>query len=466
MKYTVNIRDFGASEGIMNTEAIQAAVDDCFLKGGGVVVVPAGTYKTGSIRLRSNITLYLEKGAILLGSRDPMDYFGYRQDKLEPLPADEITDMPLAPFTNDRCETAFDPDTHRHDHIRKPGSRWNSGLIRAIHAENVSIIGEEGSLIDGADCYDELGEEQYRGPHAVHFFDCKNIRLSGYTVKNSSNWAHNLIFSSNIICENVQVYAGHDGIHMTTCSNITISNCLFMTGDDCIAGFGNVNVTVTGCEINSACSAMRFGGTNAVIRNCHIYGPGKYVFRGSLTKEEKIAGKTALASEVKSGRHRFNMLSVFTYYADYTMPIPEEPGNILIEDCVVENADRFLHYNYSGNETWQKHKPLSSVTFRNIKTAGLRMPLTAYGNEEHKITLSLENIEIGNSPEYAYPALIHACHVKQLTMENVTIADTPIEMLVKTWSDGGRYVFENVSCDIPEEKRIVRTDEEFICRPI
>ena len=171
--------------------------------------------------------------------------------------------------------------------FQKIGSRWNNALIRAVFAENVAIIGEEGSVIDGADCFDEHGEEFYRGPHAIAMHHCKNITFSGYTIKNSANWAHNICYSQNIECSNVKVLAGHDGIHMSDCKNIIIKDSEFYTGDDCVAGFANINVLVSDCKLNSAYSAMRFGGTNALIRNCHIFGPGKYLFRGSLTDEEK-----------------------------------------------------------------------------------------------------------------------------------------------------------------------------------
>ena len=78
-----NILDYGARFcDEMQTKAIQNAIDDCFLAGGGRVVIPCGIFMTGDIRLRSNVELYLEAGAILKGSRDPEDYFNYRKDFL------------------------------------------------------------------------------------------------------------------------------------------------------------------------------------------------------------------------------------------------------------------------------------------------------------------------------------------------------------------------------------------------
>ena len=56
------------------------------------------------------------------------------------------------------------------------GSRWNNALIRAWKAQNITLIGEPGSVIDGNNTYDAIGEENYRGPHGITFFSCKNIR--------------------------------------------------------------------------------------------------------------------------------------------------------------------------------------------------------------------------------------------------------------------------------------------------
>ncbi len=88
------VTDFGAvSESKeLQTQRIQSALDQCFLNGGGTVVVPKGVYLSGGLRIRSNCTLYLESGAILKGSRNPEDYFGYLADKIEPLTENEITD--------------------------------------------------------------------------------------------------------------------------------------------------------------------------------------------------------------------------------------------------------------------------------------------------------------------------------------------------------------------------------------
>ena len=210
-----SITDFGATcAPQLQTAAIQAAIDACFAAGGGRVTVPAGTFLTGSIRLRSRVTLHLQAGAVLKGSRDPQDYFGYRTDAVEPLAADCITDALYTPPSM-RMTATYEDSKPEFDFLRVAGSRWNNALIRAFDAEDIAIEGEEGSVIDGSNTYDALGEEQYRGPHAITLFHCTNVRLQGYTVRDSANWAHNLRDCENVRLQNIAVLAGHDGVHFS-----------------------------------------------------------------------------------------------------------------------------------------------------------------------------------------------------------------------------------------------------------
>ena len=94
------------------------------------------------------------------------------------------------------------------------------------------------------------------------------------------------------------------------------------------------------------------------------------------------------------GKEETLFLDDIGYYADYSVPIPEEPGNIVIEDCEIYGADRVLHYNFSGNETWQRYRPMRNITFKNIKATNVSMPMTLYGTESNKVELTMENIFI------------------------------------------------------------------------
>lgn len=452
-KTVMSVIDFGAVPGAegLQTKAFQDALDKLFLMGGGKLTVPAGKYRIGGIRIRSNTTLYLCSGAELLGSRDPEDYHCIINDTIEPLPSEQQTNVLWTSAYTPNRDFSF---------ITCAGSRWNNALIRAAYAENINIIGEKGSVIDGCNPYDEIGEEHYRGPHGFNMHRCKDIHFEGYTIRNTGDWAHCMQFSESLSWKNIVVEGGHDGIHNRSCHDITIEDCEFYVGDDCVAGFANYNLTVRNCIMNTACSGLRIGGTDILIEGCRFIGPAKYLFRGSLSKEEKISGAMASAS----GRN--NMLSMFTYYADRSMKIPKQPENIVIRNCTVENCDRFIHYNFSGNEIWQLAAPLKSLRLEGIKAKGIRMPLTAYGSPELHLELTMKNIEIKFIEEIETQSFMHIANIARLELENVNIERVGKGPFIRSWSESGEVVFNNVTSSQDEEIKITVTDEEFKCRAI
>ncbi|MDO5320593.1 MAG: hypothetical protein Q4G65_18355, partial [bacterium] len=164
----------GAVEGDA-TQRIQQAIDEAFRGGGGTVRLGPGTHAVKSLRVRSRVTLYLEKGTTILGSRNPEDYFILDSDSVEPVSPSLITHEA---WTIEQSCTL--------DNFTKyPASRWNNGLIRLLGATDAAIIGEPGSVIDGHDPYDPIGEEFYRGPQGISAINCTNLTLRGYTIRNT-----------------------------------------------------------------------------------------------------------------------------------------------------------------------------------------------------------------------------------------------------------------------------------------
>ncbi len=447
----VLITDYGAKQnGELQTEYIQKAIDDCFLSGAGEVIVPAGIYRTGGLRLRSNVTLHLLENAELEGSRDPDDYFMLYNDAIEPV---------------DPAMLSRNPRTSNQGKISEYfvfGGRWYNALIRAYQAENVTIIGEKGSKINGMDCYDEGGEEAYRGPHAICMIHCNNIRLSGYEIVNSSNWAHSMWFCNNIELGNITVNGGHDGCHFRFSKNIHVHDCHFSTGDDCVAGYNIKNIVVENCEMNTACSAFRLGPTNALIQNCHVYGPPKHLFRWIMPLEDKIAG----VHEVKNESNIDHMLSFFTYasVAEYTKENPKNE-NVIFRNCKIENVERFMHFNFSGNEPWQSGCPLTEVKFENIDAVGIKMPLVAYGDQEKHIDITMENMNINFKEGFEDAALMKVANFERIYMKNVSSDNFKGTVLIQKYTDDSNIIVENSPiadhCTISELQ-----EEKFECQPI
>ena len=390
-----NITDFGARVcDALQTSYIQKAIDTCFLNGGGRVTIPAGIFRTGGIRLRSNVTLYLETGAILEGSMDPEDYTGWLDDAVEP-----VTDPEVASWSG----------------AASVRSRWNNAIIRAVRAKNIAIIGEPGSYINGRNCSDPTGEEGYRGPHAINMWYCENISLSGYTITDSANWAHAIFDSSNITARNLTVYGGHDGFDVRSCDNILIENCRFYTGDDSVAGYDNNDVIIRNCEFDCSCSALRFGGNHVLVENCHSHAPARFGHRYTLTKEKQLAGVPTDAS------CRHSMYTVFLYYCDFRANPRRTPGDILIKNCTFENPNALFNLQFDGHQVWCCNRSLAEITFENCRVTGVSEPVQIYGDEKEPLSFSMKNVTLAARPGFEAEVVIDARNFEKICLEDVTL---------------------------------------------
>lgn len=403
MKY--DILSYGAkADGTLCTAEIQAAIDAAFLAGGGEVTVPAGRFLTGGLRLRSNVTLHLLENAVLLGSTNPDDYCTYLNDKIEPISEEEKNTM-VATAQQEHCKDRSSA---------YPYSRWNNGLIRAIHAENIAIIGEDNSQINGQNCYDPQGEEKYRGPHAINMWFCKNVYLEGYTVRDSANWAHAIQNSENITARRLTVLGGHDGFDIRTCDNVLIEDSRFLTGDDGLAGFDCRDVLVRNCYYESACSVFRFGGTRVRIENCESRLSAIYAFRGSLSDEEK---KNRVMAEI--GKHRNLCKSIFLYYCDTRAEIRETPGDIVISNCRFGRADKLFHLPFG--HIWCCNRSLDNITFENCSFEQLSDPIVADCPENEPLSITLKNCTVKARKGAEEHPFLSGKNVRALTLENVSV---------------------------------------------
>ncbi len=392
---TWNIAEFGAkSSDRLQTRAIQHAIDACFLAGGGEVRVPAGVYRMGGVRLRSKVTLHLESGSLLVGSRNPEDYTDYIHDVIEPIKLQDRPDISSSVY---------------------PFSRWNNAIIRVINAENVAIIGEKGSFIDGSNCFDEQGEDSYRGPHGINIQDSRNIRLEGYTLRNCGNWAHAIFKTRDIVARKVTVYAGHDGFDVRTCDNVLIEECNFTTGDDAIAGYDNNDVIIRRCFLNSSCAAMRFGGNHVRVEDCEAVGPGNYAHRYTLRRELQRIG----AETDDSCRH--NMPCFFLYYCDFRANPRRTPEDILIKNCRIVQADRLVTLDFSPQQMWCCNRSLAGIRFENCRIEALSHPARIYGDEKEKLTFEMEDVVMTAREGFEDACLFEAKHYKAISLKNVQL---------------------------------------------
>ena len=239
---------------------------------------------------------------------------------------------------------------------------------------------------------------------------CENITLRGYTIVDSANWAHAIQNSRNITLSDVTVLGGHDGFDIRTCDNALVENCTFRTGDDCIAGFDNINVTIRNCIFDSACSMLRFGGTNVLVENCEGYAPATYGFRGSLTEEDK---KTRASAYQRALRRCKN---VFLYYCDYRAQIRQTPGNIIIRNSRFYNPDAIFELPFG--HIWCCNRSLHDITFDNCSFEGICKTSEVLAPEDEPILISFKSCSAKTREGFEGIKLIGGTNIESLTIEN------------------------------------------------
>jgi hypothetical protein len=287
---TYPITEFGAkADGTtMNTAFINRAIETCHQRGGGTVLVPPGRFLTGTVVLRSNVTLHLLAGAVLLGSRDTSDY------------------RPMK-------STLFHEGYNRY------------GMVYAADARNISITGpgeingNGTAYMNGLDKphlgrdwdrqYTRQGEAYMKagtifedGPVSYAFRPgmlltierCENVKVTDVSLLDTPEWTVRLDDCEDAVFRGVtirtnQLIPNSDGIHVTSSRNVRISDCNIVAGDDAIivTGFGNgprptdsidpnrignktgyaENVVVTNCVLSSRSACIRVGYGDHPIRN-------------------------------------------------------------------------------------------------------------------------------------------------------------------------------------------------------
>ena len=154
------------------------------------------------------------------------------------------------------------------------------------------------------------------------------------------------------------------------------------------------------------------------------------------------------------------MLSIFTYYSDFTLKVRRDPKNIIIRNCKAENVERFLHYDFTGKQVWQKNRPLKEITFDGITAKGIDMPLNAYGDPEEKIDITVKNSEIGFCRDA--DCVIRGGNFGKIEIDSVEIKNLSAP-LVKVYGKVGEIKVKDL---VGVNDIYTVTDEEFEADPI
>lgn len=231
----INILSYGAEPNALpiQTQALQAAINAAASCGGGTVRIPAGLFRVGTLVLRSHVNLHLDGGAVLKGSENIGDY---------PEVVGGFTDA--------------------------VGQSRNRCLIYAQGTTGTAISGQ--GTIDGSG--GAFGYEEDGRPFMIRFIDCRDVQVTGVTLKDSPGWVSHYLGCENLRIQGISICSrtngNNDGIDVDSCRRVRISDCDIDTGDDaiCIKSTRTTpseDILVTGCRISSTWGALKLGTESA-----------------------------------------------------------------------------------------------------------------------------------------------------------------------------------------------------------
>ncbi len=323
-----DIKNYGAKGDslTLNTKAIQRAIDAC--TPGGTVLIPAGIYLSGALFLKSDMTLFIEKGGVLKGSTDIADYYPIIPTRFEGWTVESFSSLITA------------------------GKLDTSGKIAV---KNLAIRGE--GTISGGDS--KLGKAmtaakgiRSRG-RLICLMNCMNVDIQGLNVEKTPCWCIHYTFSRNVSVHDLKITStasNGDGIDPDSSVDSYIFNCSFSTGDDCIAiksgknpegnvvGKPTVNVWITNCNFIKGHSLaigseMSGGVKHVVVRDCEL---------GNLYYGLQIKGTKARGGYVE---------------------------DVTVKDCDLQQIKIVTSVNYNNDGASAPELPL----FRNMDFTNLNM---------------------------------------------------------------------------------------------
>lgn len=312
---SVNLTNFAAvgDGATLNTEAFVKAIAALSAKGGGELIVPPGFWLTGPIRLRSNINLHLERGALIQFSRD---YHLYRLVVVD-MKGEKTVDS-TSPISGVGLENIA---ITGEGIIDGGGDAWRPVKKEKISAPEWKALVRSGGVVDergstwwpsreamdggalvamlqktnGLDPRDYEPAHQYLRPKMVRLIGCRKILLQGVTFENPPNWTLNPALSEDVTIQNITVHNSYaaqnsDALDVESCRRVIVRNSIFNAGDDGIClksgkdaagrriGVPDEDILVEGCTVYHAHggfvigSEMSGGVRNVRVDNCTFIG--------------------------------------------------------------------------------------------------------------------------------------------------------------------------------------------------
>jgi len=214
-----NAATFGARPdgATLATAAIQAAIDACAKRGGGIVLLPPGAYLSGTLVLRDHITLRIQPGAALVASP--------RIEDFQPFPAADVPKIAVDGSTQNK----------------------GNGPYHLIHGDGVKDVAVDGGgeiRGGGAAYWDRTADgavvsRRPRPSPLIEFVASKQLRIENLTITGAAGWTVHPLESDGVVIRNLRIFndplgPNTDGVNIDSTRNVIVSDVHVESGDDCV----------------------------------------------------------------------------------------------------------------------------------------------------------------------------------------------------------------------------------------
>ncbi len=356
------ITSFGAEEGGNedSSEAIRRAINACHAAGGGRVVVPQGTWLTGAVHLKSNVNLHLAEGATLRFSPEPKNYLPVVLTRFEGIEC--MNYSPLVYAFEQENVAITGKGTLDGSANWETWWAWNNRATGTPTKQVAArkMLDQQGA--DGVPVAERVyGEGHFLRPSFIQPYRCKNVLIEGVTVINSPMWEIHPVLCASVTVRGVTVRSlgpNNDGCDPESSRDVLIEDCVFETGDDCIAiksgrnndgrrvGVPSENIVIRRCTMKDGHGGVTIGSEisgsarNVFVADCQMDSP--HLDRAIRFKSNAARGgviENVHARDVKIGRVAKAVLSIeFDYEEGANGPHKPVLRNVTLENVASNSS--------------------------------------------------------------------------------------------------------------------------------
>ena len=346
------------------TEAIRKAIDAC-AKSGGRVVVPAGEFLTGPIHLQSGVNLHLETNATLLFTTNTRAYLPAVFSRFEGVECYNYSPFIYAFGQKNIAVTGsgtLDGQATEENWLSWKGRKGATTNTQTIANNRLKKMADDGVPVEQR----RFGEGDYLRPNFIQFNRCRNVLIEGVHIRRSPMWEIHPALCTNVIVRGVDIVshgANNDGCDPESCRDVLIEDCLFDTGDDCIAiksgrnadgrriGVPSVNLIVRNCTMRDGHGGVTIGSeisgscSNVFAENCEMSSP--HLTCALRLKSNAVRGgleQNIFMRNVKVGQVSDSVLQIDFLYEEGTNGMYRPVArNVVMDNIAVEHTPRVLN---------------------------------------------------------------------------------------------------------------------------